>query len=67
LAGISTNSGAEAPGNAYDHGYNVVLVVDAMTNMDADAHLHSVEKIFSRLGETATTDNVLKLLREGRR
>ena len=39
LAGISTSSGVEATArNAYDHGYNVVLVVDAMTNLDADAH-----------------------------
>ena len=50
--------------SAYDLGYNVVLVVDAMTDRDADAHRHSVEKIFPRLGETATTDDVLKLLQE---
>jgi nicotinamidase-related amidase len=49
--------------SAYDLGYNVTLVVDAMTDRDAHAHRHSVVKIFSRLGETDTTDNVLKLLR----
>ncbi len=49
--------------SAYDYGYNVVLVVDAMTDRDADAHGHSVEKIFPRLGQTDTTDNVLKVLR----
>jgi hypothetical protein len=32
--------------SAYDLGYNVVLVADAMTGLDADAHSHSVEKIF---------------------
>jgi hypothetical protein len=37
--------------------------VDAMTDRDADAHRHCVEKIFPRLGETDTTDNVLKLLK----
>ena len=47
--------------SAYDYGYNVALVVDAMTDRDADAHRHSVEKIFPRLGETDTTGNVLKL------
>jgi nicotinamidase-related amidase len=46
------------------HGYNVALLVDAMTDMDADTYRHSVEKIFPCLGETATTDNVLKLLTE---
>jgi hypothetical protein len=35
-----------------------------MTDRDADAHRHSVEKIFPRLGEMATTDDVLKLLKE---
>jgi nicotinamidase-related amidase len=49
--------------SAYDLGYNVVLVVDAMTDRDADAHRHSVEKIFPRLGETVKTDDVLKLFK----
>ncbi len=65
LTGVATSLGVESTArSAYDHGYNVVLVVDAMTDRDADAHLHSVEKIFPRLGETATTDDVLKLLKE---
>jgi nicotinamidase-related amidase len=64
LVGISTSSGVEATArSAYDQGYNVVLVVDAITDRNADAHRHSVEKIFPKLGETGTTDNVLKLLR----
>ena len=64
LTGISTSAGVESTArSAYDYGYNVVLVVDAMTDRDADAHRHSVEKIFPRLGETATTDDVLKLLK----
>ena len=45
-------------------GYHVTLVVDAMTDRDADSHRHSVEKIFPRLGETAKTDDLLKLLHE---
>jgi nicotinamidase-related amidase len=64
LTGISTSSGVEATAwSAYDYGYNVVLVVDAITDRNAEAHNHSVEKIFPRLGETDTTDHVLKLLR----
>jgi nicotinamidase-related amidase len=65
LTGVATSLGVESTArSAYDHGYNVVLVVDAMTDRDADAHRHSVEKILPRLGETATTDDVLKLLKE---
>jgi hypothetical protein len=33
-----------------------------MTDRDADAHRHSIEKIFPRIGETETTENVLKAI-----
>lgn len=63
LIGVATSIGVESTArSAYDLGYNVVLVVDAMTDRDGDAHRHSVEKIFPRLGQTDITDNVLKLL-----
>jgi nicotinamidase-related amidase len=65
LTGVATSIGVESTArSAYDLGYNVTLVVDAMTDRDADAHRHSVEGIFPRLGETAKTDDVLKLLPE---
>jgi nicotinamidase-related amidase len=62
---IATSLGVESTArSAYDHGYHVVLVVDAMTDRDAEAHRHSVESIFPRISETNATENVLKLLRE---
>jgi nicotinamidase-related amidase len=65
VTGVATSVGVEATArSAYDFGYNVVLVVDAITDRNADAHQHSVEKIFPRLGETDTTNNVLKLLKQ---
>jgi nicotinamidase-related amidase len=65
LTGIATSSGVEATArSAYDLGYNVVLIVDAMTDRDTDAHRHSVDKTFLRLGETDTTDNVLQRLKK---
>ena len=64
LAGVATSIGVESTArSAYDLGYNVVLVVDAMTDRDADAHRLSIEKIFPRLGETDTTDNVIKMVK----
>jgi len=64
VTGVATSAGVEATArSAYDYGYNVVLVTDAMTDRDADAHRHSIEKIFPRLGETDTTENVLRRLR----
>jgi len=32
--------------NAYDHGYNIVTVADAMTDLNADAHQHKRRKVF---------------------
>jgi nicotinamidase-related amidase len=63
LTGISTSIGVESTArSAYDRGYNVVLVVDAMTDRAADSHRHSVEKIFPRIGETKLTEDVLNRL-----
>jgi nicotinamidase-related amidase len=63
LTGVATSAGVESTArSAYDLGYTVTLVVDAMTDRDADSHRHCVEKIFPRLGETATTDDLLRAL-----
>jgi nicotinamidase-related amidase len=65
LAGVATSMGVEATArDAYDRGYNVGLVVDAMTDLNSDAHRHSVERVFPRIGETATTHDVLTLLKQ---
>ena len=63
LAGVSTSGGVESTGrSAYDLGYHVVFVSDAMTDMDEDAHHSRVEKMFPRLGEVETTERVLEAL-----
>ena len=65
LTGVATSAGVEATArSAYDYGYNVVLVIDAMTDRSAEAHRYGVEKIFPRIGETDTTSSVLKFLRD---
>ena len=65
LAGISTSIGVESTARAaYDLGYNVVFVTDAMTDRDAEVHQWCVEKVFPRLGErTATAEVKQKLAR----
>lgn len=63
LAGISTSSGVESTARqAYESGFNVTLAIDAMTDMNMDAHVYSVTKVFPRLGETGTTEEILELL-----
>ncbi|MFD4775826.1 cysteine hydrolase, partial [Streptomyces sp. NPDC058427] len=61
LAGLSTSGGVESTArSAADHGYHVVLATDAMSDPDADAHRHSIERVFPKLGETATTAEVVQ-------
>jgi nicotinamidase-related amidase len=63
VAGIATSAGVESTARqAHEHGFNVTLAVDAMTDMSADAHLNSVTRIFPRLGETGTTAEIIELL-----
>ena len=63
LAGVATGSGVEATARqAYDQGYNLVLVTDAMTDLDPDMHRHAVEKVFPRIGERALTQEILSEL-----
>ena len=63
LAGVATSIGVESTARqAYECGFNVVLAIDAMTDLNADAHTNSVTRIFPRLGETDTTQNIIDLL-----
>ncbi|WP_405457342.1 isochorismatase family protein [Streptomyces sp. NBC_00101] len=63
LLGVATSIGVESTARfAHEYGYHVTIVTDAISDMDAGAHANSVEKIFPRLGETATTDEVITLL-----
>jgi nicotinamidase-related amidase len=68
MAGISTTMGVESTARgAHDLGYNVVFVTDAMTDRDPDAHNHSLGKIFPRIGESDSTENVLKMMNKPQR
>ncbi len=67
LAGIATSDGVESTArNAHEHGYHLTLAIDAMTDLDPDAHHHSINKIFPRLGETGTTTEITELLAKNR-
>ncbi|HEX4140484.1 MAG TPA: hydrolase [Candidatus Methylacidiphilales bacterium] len=60
LGGISTNIGVESTARAaYEHGYSLVLVEDAMASMSGDDHAFAVTKIFPRLGLVRSTEEVL--------
>ena len=63
LCGISTSIGVESTArDAFERGYNLAFVTDAMTDLFADAHERALQRIFPRLGETGTTEDVLAQL-----
>jgi nicotinamidase-related amidase len=63
ITGVATSAGVESTArHAHELGFNVTLAVDAMTDMSADAHHNSLTRIFPRLGETGTTQDILALL-----
>jgi nicotinamidase-related amidase len=60
LAGIATNIGVESTARAaFEHGYNQVLVEDAMASMSAEMHAFAVQAIFPMLGLVRSTEEVL--------
>lgn len=62
IVGVATSFGVESTArHAYDHGYNVVLATDAMTDLRAEAHEHSVTRIFPLIGQTGTTAEIVAL------
>jgi nicotinamidase-related amidase len=64
IVGVSTSIGVESTARqAYEHGYNVTLATDAMTDMNGECHVNSTTRIFPKLGETGTTQEILDLLK----
>ena len=65
LAGVATSIGVESTARqAHELGFNVALATDAMTDLRPEAHANSLERIFPRLGETGTAQDILTLLNE---
>jgi len=64
IAGVATSIGVESTArHAHEHGFNVTLAIDAMTDMSPEAHTNSIMRIFPRLGETGTTKEIIDLLK----
>jgi nicotinamidase-related amidase len=63
VTGVATSAGVESTARqAHELGFNVTLAVDAMTDLDLDAHQNSVTRIFPRMSETGTTRELLDLI-----
>jgi len=67
IAGVATSIGVESTARqAHECGFNVTLAVDAMTDMNPDAHTNSIMRIFPRLGEIGATKEILDRLDNNR-
>ncbi|SJZ31976.1 Nicotinamidase-related amidase [Enhydrobacter aerosaccus] len=63
VAGVATGTGVEATARqAYEHGFNVTLAIDAMADTRPEAHEYSIRCVFPRLGETGTSQDIIDLL-----
>jgi nicotinamidase-related amidase len=64
LTGVATTAGVEATAReAYDRGFNVVIVEDAMSDMSADNHQHAINAVYPRIAEVTTTADALAKLK----
>ncbi|RAR54586.1 nicotinamidase-related amidase [Paraburkholderia unamae] len=63
VCGVATSVGVESTARqAHELGFNVTLAVDAMTDVSAEAHFNSLERIFPQLGEAGTSKEIANLL-----
>ena len=63
ILGVATSIGVESTArHAYENGFHVTLAIDAMTDLNAETHTNSITRIFPRLGESGTTQEIIGLL-----
>jgi nicotinamidase-related amidase len=66
LAGIATNYGVESTARAaFDMGYELVFVEDAMSSFQAEAHRFSCENVFRNMGRVRSTRHLIDALQAG--
>lgn len=65
LAGVATSIGVETTARqAFEAGFNAAFALDAMTDRSLEAHSHTTTRIFPRLGETGTTQDIIDRMKE---
>ena len=63
LAGVATSIGVEGTARAASElGYNISFATDAMTDRMAEAHNHSIQIIFQRIGELGISADIIDKL-----
>lgn len=63
MTGVSTSIGVDTTARqAFGEGFHVAFAIDAMTDLSAEAQNHSLTRIFPRIGEMGTTQQIIDLL-----
>jgi nicotinamidase-related amidase len=63
LGGIATNMGVESTArDAFERGYGLIFVEDAMSSLTKEWHTFAVTEIFPRIGRVRSTEEVLAAL-----
>jgi nicotinamidase-related amidase len=63
IGGIATNYGVESTArDAYERGYQLIFVEDAMGSMKIDLHQFAITHIFPRIGLIRRTEDILKAM-----
>jgi len=64
LCGVSTNIGVDTTAReAFQHGYNQIFSIDAMTASTKEEHDYECKYIFPRIGKLRTTEEIVSSLR----
>jgi nicotinamidase-related amidase len=64
IGGIATNFGVESTArDAFERGYGLVFVEDAMAGLSSEAHSFAIQTIFPRIGRVRSTEEVLNAIR----
>lgn len=63
ITGVATSGGVDSTARqAYELGFNVTLPTDAMRDGNPETHAATVAKVFPRIAEVCSTDDVLALM-----
>ena len=63
LTGVATSIGVESTAReAHDLGYELVIASDAVTDLRAETHENSIQRIFPMMAQVATTAEILAAL-----
>jgi nicotinamidase-related amidase len=66
LGGVTTNHGVESTARAaYDIGYELIFIEDAMSSVSAEAHDFACKNVFRNMGRVRSTEHLLQALRAG--